>query len=97
MDPFASLNKSVMRALGVAVSYQQGTAAPFVVKGVPMKDSDEERYIVGLYTRLLLNQADFETPPAQGDVVTIAGTVYTVFEPKADATGGIMLSLRAVA
>ncbi len=96
-DPFAALNKSVLRAFGVAVSYQQGAAAPFVVNAVPMKDSDEEQYVGGLYTRLFLNMADLPAPPGQGDVVTIDGQAYTVFEPKADALGGVTLSLRAVA
>jgi hypothetical protein len=95
-DPFATLNKSVLRAFGVAVSYQQGAAAPFVVKAVPMRDSDEEQHVGGLYTRLFLNMADFAAPPDHGDVVTIDGAQYTVYEPKADAMGGVMLRLRAV-
>ena len=96
-DPFAALNKSVVSVFGVAVSYQQGAAAPITINAVPMKDSDEEQHVGGLYTRLFLNGADLPTPPGQGDVVTIAGTEYTVFEPKADALGGVTLSLRAVA
>ena len=41
--------------------------------------------------------ADLPMPPDHGDVVTIGGTAYTVFEPKADAMGGVTLCLRAVA
>ncbi|HZT29416.1 MAG TPA: hypothetical protein VFA33_06010 [Bryobacteraceae bacterium] len=96
-DPFAALNKSVLKAFGKAVSYQQGAAAPISIKAVPMKDSDEEQHVGGLYTRLFLNMADLPTPPDHGDVVTIDGQAYTVFEPKADAMGGATLSLRAVA
>lgn len=96
-DPFAALNKSIVKAFGKAVSYQQGAAAPFSVKGIPMKDSEEEQHVGGLYTRLFLDMADFATPPDHGDVVTIDGQAYTVFEPKADAMGGVTLSLRAVA
>ncbi len=95
-DPFATLNKSVLKAFGVAVSYQQGVAAPFSVKGIPLKDSDEEQHVGGLYTRLFLDMADFQTPPDHSDVVTIDGQAYTVFEPRADAMGGVTLSLRAV-
>lgn len=97
VDPFATLNKSVVKAFGVAVSYQQGSAAPISVRAIPMKDSDEEQHVGGLYTRLFLDMADFTTPPDHGDVVTIDGQAYTVFEPKADAMGGATLSLRAVA
>jgi hypothetical protein len=96
-DAFAALNRSVLKAFGVAVSYQHGTAAPISVRAVPMKDSDEEQHVGGLYTRLFLNMADLPAPPDHGDVVTIAGDAYTVFEPKADAMGGVLLSLRAVA
>ncbi len=96
-DPFATLNKSVLKAFGKAVSYQQGTAAPICIKAVPMKDSDEEQYVGGLYTRLFLNMADLPTPPGQGDVAIIDGVQYTVFEPKTDAMGGVTLALRAVA
>ncbi len=97
MGPFAALNSSVLKTFGLAVSYQQGAAAPLSIRAVPMKDSDEEQYVGGLYTRLFLNLADLPAPPGQGDVVSIDGQAYTVFEPKADALGGVTLSLRAVA
>ena len=97
VNPFATLNKSVVKTFGKAVSYQQGAAAPISIWAVPMKDSDEEQHVGGLYTRLFLNGADLPTPPDHGDLVTIDGTVYTVFEPKADAMGGVTLSLRAAA
>jgi len=96
-DPFATLNQSVVRTFGKAVSYQQGAAAPISIRAVPMKDSDEEQHVGGLYTRLFLNGADLPTPPDHGDVVDIDGQAYTVFEPKADAMGGVTLRLRAVA
>ena len=97
MDPFAALNKACVRSFGVAVSYQQDTATPFPVLGIVMKDSDEERLIDGLYARLFVDAADFTTSPNRGDVATIAGVPYTVFDLLTDATGGVTLSLRAVA
>lgn len=97
MDPFAALNKACVKAFGVPVSYQQDTAAPFAVLGMVMKDSDEERVREGLYARLFVDAADFTTPPNRGDVATIAGVAYTVFDVLTDATGGVTLSLRAVA
>jgi hypothetical protein len=96
-DPFAALNKACVQSFGTAVSYQQGTAAPFPVKGIVMKDSDEERHREGLYARLFVGLVDFITPPDHGDVVTIDGVAYTVFEVLADAMGGVTLSLRAAA
>ncbi|MCX6632313.1 MAG: hypothetical protein NTW28_32280 [Candidatus Solibacter sp.] len=96
-DPFAALNKACVKSFGVAVSYQQDAATPFSVRGIVMKDSDEERHRDGLYARLFVDAADFTTPPDHGDVATIGGVAYTVFEVLADAMGGVTLSLRAVA
>lgn len=94
-DPFATLNKACIKAFGATVSYQQGTAAPFSVGALPLKDTDEERHDGGVYLRLFVNLADFAVRPDHGDVVTINGTSYTVFEVLADAAGGAYLSLRA--
>jgi hypothetical protein len=96
-DPFAALNKACIDAFGTAVSYQQGAAAPFSVKGIVMKDSDEERHRDGVYARMFVNLADFQTPPDHADVAIIDGVEFTVFEVLADATGGVTLSLRAAA
>jgi hypothetical protein len=96
-DPFAALNKACGKTFGSAVSYQQDAAAPFSVPGIVMKDSDEERHRDGLYIRVFVNLADFARPPDHGDVATIDGVAYTVFEVLADAMGGATLSMRAVA
>ena len=96
-DPFAALNRACVKTFGAAVSYQQGAADPFFVQGVVMKDSVEERNRDGLYVRLFVSLADFATTPDRGDVATIGGVVYTVFEVLADAMGGVTLSLRAAA
>ncbi len=96
-DPFTALNKACLQSFGTAVSYQQGAAAPFPVKGILMRDSDEQRLRDGLYARLFVGQVDFVTPPDLGDVATIDGLAYTVFEVQADAMGGVTLSLRAAA
>jgi hypothetical protein len=93
-DPFAALNKACINTFGKAVSYQQGAAAPFSVKGIVMKLSDEEQHRDGLYARLFVNLADFAVAPDHGDVATIDGVAYTVFEVLADAQGGATLSLR---
>ena len=93
-DPFAALNKACVKSFGTAVSYRQGTDAPFSVLGIVMKDSDEERHREGLYARLFVGLADFTTHPSNGDVVTFDGVSYTVFEVQADAMGGVTLSLR---
>jgi hypothetical protein len=96
-DPFAALNKACTDSFGSAVSYQQGAAVFFPVKGIVMKDSDEEKHREGLYARLFVDLADFATPPDHGDVATIDGVAYTVFEVLADAMGGATLGLRAAA
>ena len=96
-DPFAALNKACLKSFGTAVSYQQDAAAPFSVKGIVMKDSDEERHREGLYARLFVALADFATAPDHGDVAIIDGVTYTVFEVLADAMGGVTLSMRAAA
>ena len=96
-DAFAALNKACIDSFGSAVSYQQGVAGSFTVRGIVMKDSDEEKHREGLYARLFVNLADFATPPDHGDVATIDGVAYTVFEVLADAMGGATLGLRAAA
>lgn len=96
-DPFAALNRACVKSFGTAVSYRQGTATPFSVLGILMKDSEEEKHREGLYARLFVGLADFVTPPDHGDVVTIDGAEYTVFEVLADSMGGVTLSLRAAA
>jgi hypothetical protein len=96
-DPFAALNKACVKSFGSTVSYRQGTADPFSVQGVLVKDSDEEQHREGLYARLFVNLADFASPPDHGDEATIGGVAYTVFNVLADAMGGAHLSLRAVA
>jgi hypothetical protein len=96
-DSFAELNKACINCFGTAVSYQQGTAALFPVRGIVMKDTDEERHCDGVYLRLFVNLADFAVAPDHGDVATIDGMAYTVFEVLADAMGGATLSLRAAA
>ena len=69
-DPFAALNKACLKSFGTAVSYQQDTAAPFPVKGIVMKDSDEERHREGLYARLFVGSGrlrDASGPRGRGD------------------------------
>jgi hypothetical protein len=94
-DPFAALNTACLKTFGTAVSYQQGTAEPFPVSGIISKDTDEERHQDGVYLRLFVQLADFAVRPDHGDVVTIDGVAYTVFEVLTDAAGGAYLSLRA--
>jgi hypothetical protein len=96
-DPFAALNKACVMTFGSTVSYRQGTAPPFTIRGIPMKDSDEEQHQDGLYARLFVNLADFVTQPDHGDEATVCGVTYTVFEVLGDAMGGATLSLRAAA
>jgi hypothetical protein len=96
-DPFAALNKACVKTFGsrCPVTYQQGAAAPFVLRAVPMKDSDEEQHHDGLYARLFANLVDFPSPPEHGDQATINGVAYTVFEVLIDAVDGVHLRLRA--
>ncbi len=96
-DPFGALNSACIKAFGALVSYQQGADAPVTIRAIPIKDSDEEQLVGGLYTRLFLNLADLPAPPDRGDRVVIEGVTYTVYEPKADALGGATVRLRAAA
>jgi hypothetical protein len=96
-DPFASLNRACISAFGSSVIYRQGTGDSFTIHGVLMKDSDEERHGDALYARLFVSLADFQSPPDHGDVATIDGMTYTVYEVLLDAVSGAHLRLRAVA
>lgn len=92
-DPFAALNSACVK-LGPVVTYQPASGAPFAVRAIPMKDSDEEQHQDGVYARLFVDLADFVSRPDHGDRVTIDGVTHTVFEVKTDAVGGATLSLR---
>ncbi len=93
-DPFAALNQACLGSFGKAVSYRRGAAEPFSVRGIVMKDSEEEKHAGGLYARLFLDLADLPFQPGHGDVVTIDGVTFTVFQVLIDAMGGVTLSLR---
>jgi hypothetical protein len=94
-DPFAALNKACVKTFGSTVSYRQGTATPFSLRGVVMKDSDEEQHHDALYTRLFADLADFPARPDHGDEATIGGVAYTVVDALINATNGVTLRLRA--
>lgn len=96
-DPFAALNQACVKTFGTAVSYQQGAAAPFTLRGVVMKDADEEQHHDALYARLFADLGDFPSRPDHGDEAILDGVAYTVVEALIDAAGGVHLRLRAAA
>ncbi len=92
--PFSALNAACLKTFGSAVTYQQGASAPFAVTGIFQKETDEERQQDGVFARLFVKLADFASRPDRGDVATVNGTTYTVFDVGVDATGGVSLSLK---
>ena len=83
--PFAALNKACVKAFGSPVTYQQGAGGVrSPITGILQKDSDEERHQDGVYARLFVGLADFAARPDHGDVATVNGVTYTVFEVLAD-------------
>ena len=94
-DPFAALNKACVGTFGTAVTYRQGTAEPFALQGIVMKDSDEEQRQDARYARLFAHAGDFPSPPDQGDEAAIGGVTYVVYEVLLDPVGGAHLRLRA--
>ena len=89
-------NAAILAAFGQPVSYQQGISDPFTVLGVLERKGDEETGDNALYARLFIQTSDFAVAPQQGDVVTVAGTAFTVFSLHTDTMGGCWLSLRQV-
>ncbi len=94
-DSFAALNAACVAAFGEPVSYRPVAGDAFNVTGIFEKTTDEERHADGLYARLFLNLTDCPAQPGNGDRVTVAGSMYTVFEVQLDTSGGVRLSLRA--
>ena len=94
VEPFDALNASSLKAFGTPVSYQQGGGDPFVIVGIVQKDSDEERHQDGVYARLFVRLADFQSRPDHGDEVVVNGANYTVYEVSLDPTGAAWLRLR---
>jgi hypothetical protein len=92
--PFTALNRTCVKAFGSPVTYQPAAGAPFAVNGILQKDTDEERHQDAVYARLFINLSDFTVQPAQGDEVTVDGTIYKVFEVLSDPTRGAWLALR---
>ena len=93
-DPFDALNISSIEAFGSSASYQQSGGDPFVITGILQKDSDEERHQDGVYARLFVRLADFQSRPDHGDEVVVNGASYTVYEVSIDPTGAAWLWLR---
>ena len=87
-------NAALLAAFGQPVSYQQGAGDPFTVIGILDKRSDEQRHPDTVYARLFVVLSGFLLPPDHGDVVTVDGTLYTVFEVLNDPAGGCWLSIR---
>ena|ERR1022692_2903268 len=93
-DQISAVNAACLAQLGRAVTYQQGSGAPFTVNGILDKRTEEELHAGGLYIKLFVNLADFTTQPAQADQVTIDSATYKVFEVHIDVGGGAWLWLR---
>ena len=93
--PFTALNRSCLKMFGSPVTYQRAAGgAPFPITGILQKDTDEERHQDGVFVRLFVNLADFGARPEKGDLVTVNGTTYTVFEVAIDPAGGASLSMK---
>ena len=91
---FSALNAACLKIFGTSVSYQQGAGAPFAITGILQKDSEEERRQDGVYARLFVNLAAFPSRPDKGDLATVNGTAYTVFDVEIDPAGAGLLSLK---
>ena len=93
--PFAALNQSCLKMFGSPVTYQRAAGgAPFPITGILQKDTDEERHQDGVYVRLFVNLAGFGARPETGDLATVDGTTYTVFEVASDPAGGASISMK---
>jgi hypothetical protein len=91
---FDALNASCIKSFGSPVTYRQGAGAPFQIAGILQKESDEEQHQDGVYARLFVRLADFQSRPDHGDELIIAGISYTVYEVLIDPTGAARLRLR---
>jgi hypothetical protein len=98
---FDSLNAACVNTFGEPVVYQQvgsdpdNPPAPVAIKGIVLKDGEEEQASDGRYIRLFLRETDLPTPPQPTETLTVRGIEYTVFRVFIDAHGGVYLALRS--
>ena len=88
-------NAAILAAFGQPVSYQRAAGgAPFPITGILHKATDEERQQDGVFVRLFVNLTDFGARPEKGDLATVNGTTYTIFEVVTDLAGGATISMK---
>ena len=93
--PFAALNTACLKMFGSPVTYQRAAGgAPLSIPGLLQKDTDEARHQDGVFVRQFVNLADFGARPETGDLATVDGTTYTVFEVASDPAGGASISMK---
>ena len=93
--PLTALNTACLKVFGSPVTYQRAAGgAPFPITGILQKDTDEERHQDGVFVRLFVNLTDFGARPEKGDLATVNGTTYTVFEVAIDPAGGASISMK---
>jgi hypothetical protein len=87
------LNAQVLASFGREVLYRPQAGEPLTVTGILDAGARQEDAAPGAYALLFVRAAAFPEPPARGDEVTVAGSVYKVVDLEADAEGGLRLVL----
>lgn len=78
---------------GDAIAYTPFGGSPISMIGIQRDTSTLESLSPGTVAAIWFNAADFEAPPAKGDLMSIGSSNYTVVDIREDAGGGVTLSL----
>jgi hypothetical protein len=91
-----ALNTGVLGAFGREVVYTPQAGDPVTVRAIFESTREAEENAPGVYAVLFVRAGDLPQSPERGDVVTVEGATYKVFDVEADTTGAIVLRLRQV-
>lgn len=92
---FANLNAAVTAVFGdPTYSYTTRDGTTFLLAGTLREPSILEAVSPMTHAYFFADQNAFVQPPAKGDGLVVGSKSYTVYEVKADAGGGVTLSLQ---
>jgi hypothetical protein len=91
-----TLNATTLDVFGREVIYSPSNGEGLVVQAIVETTREMEEAAPGVYAVLFLRLKDLPQPPERGDVVSIDGRDYKVFDIEADGGGGALIRLRQI-
>lgn len=91
-----ALNSTSLGIFGGEVSYRRSSGETIAIRAIVETTREMEEAAPGVYAVLFLRLKDLPQPPERGDVVSIDGRDYKVFDIEADGGGGALIRLRQI-